>query len=85
MAKITIDSVCCVRIWLDDSGQGEPSVLQPNWPDGTQWGSVTEAQSWAEAVVEMWQNPDSLYVPGKTPSQPLLERPVEEEPNAETV
>lgn len=84
MPKIEIDNLNTVRIWLQDESAEKPTILQPHWPDGTAWQTKAEAEGWATAYVEAYANPESEFLPGDTPGQPLKLRPTEpvEEENA---
>lgn len=78
--RYEVDKDKAVRIW-DDANPNEfnaPFILQPNWPDSTAWASKSEAESWAKAFIAALENPESEFIAGDTPSEPLKPRPVEE-------
>lgn len=65
-----------VLIWLGETK--EPNIVQPSWPDGTPWANDEEATKWAKAWIEASENPDSEFLAGNSPEQPLILRPIEE-------
>lgn len=65
-----------VLIWLGTTD--EPNLIQPTWPDGTAWANDDEASKWAKAWVAAAENPNSEFLPGDNPSQPLKPRPLPE-------
>jgi len=50
-------------------------VYQPSWPDGTTWGSVEEATSWAAQHVESMLDL-TADLAGPSPDFPTITRPV---------
>lgn len=50
-------------------------LSQPAWPDGTPWGSVEEASTWAAAHHTAITDLSSQYVAGPSPDMPTVLRP----------
>lgn len=50
-----------ITVFVNDSS--EPSLYQPNWPDGTNWASFNEAQLWAEQYISSMLNDTAPYAP----------------------
>ena len=65
-----VDSNNVVKIYSDT--QSEPVIVQPNWPNGTPWASVTEAETWAELCLAAMNDPNAPYAPAGPglPGQP---------------
>lgn len=59
-------------IWGE--AEDAPAMAQPSWPDGTAW-KKGEAEAWAEQLLLSWQDP-LADLPGESPSQPTIPRPV---------
>jgi len=75
-----------VRVW-DDSNpdpSGAPFFLQPNWPNGTAWATKKEAETWVKAFIAQLENPESEFVAGDSPEEPIKPRPIIEDFAAET-
>lgn len=72
-----------VLIWIGMTE--EPNIVQPHWPDGTPWASDEDAKAWAEAYIESAENPESEFLPGNSPDQPLIPRPLPESLEGEIV
>ena len=68
-----IDEALTLRIWDTTNTHGEPFILQPNWPDGTSWGSIEEVTSWAETKINEFLDENSLLA-GPSPSEPTQRR-----------
>ena len=75
MPRIEIDNLNVVKIWLEETDKVTPDVYQPTWPDGSKWASLEQANTWAESLVEAYQDPNSPFIPGDTPGQPIKPRP----------
>jgi hypothetical protein len=71
--RYEVDENLTLRIWDTTNTHGEPFILQPQWPDGTPWGSVEEVSSWAETKINEFLDENSLLA-GISPSQPTLVR-----------
>lgn len=78
--RYEIDSENAVRIWdLENPNEiNAPFLFQPDWPNATPWADADEAESWALAVIESLENPESEFLAGETPSEPLKPRPTQE-------
>jgi hypothetical protein len=85
-----VDSSKAVKIWTDyvDSSVDAPILLQPTWPNGTEWQSKAEASAWAEAFITALVDPESELLAGDGPEEPtkprvvaLEEVPIEETPS----
>lgn len=50
-----------VKIYTDT--QVEPVIFQPDWPNGTQWGSQQEAATWAQLCIASIEDPAAPYAP----------------------
>lgn len=50
-----------VKIYSDT--QVEPVIFQPNWPNGTEWSSESEASEWAELCIASIQDATAPYAP----------------------
>lgn len=59
-------------------GNTWPLILQPTWPNGTPWSNRQEVEAWADLYIEHIENPESEYIPGNSPDNPKVLRPVEE-------
>lgn len=49
-------------------------LYQPHWPNGTEWGSVSEVESWAEQYL-LSVSDRSADLPGPSPDKPTVARP----------
>jgi len=38
-------------------------IFQPDWPNGVQWGSKEEAETWAQLCIESIIDPAAPYAP----------------------
>lgn len=66
-----------IRVW-DTQNPNElnaPFLLQPNWPNGTEWADKAEAQAWLDLFIQSMENPESEYLPGRSPDEPKRLRP----------
>jgi hypothetical protein len=45
------------------SGNPTPVIYQPNWPNGTEWGTYNEADTWAQLCILSITDPDAPYAP----------------------
>jgi hypothetical protein len=59
-----------VTVFLEGS---EGGIVQPNYPDGTPWGSKAAAEAWAKAKVAELTDPTAPAA-GNSPDQPVIER-----------
>lgn len=50
-----------VHIYSDS--KPDPVIIQPNWPNGTPWGSTEEAENWAQLCVLAMTDPSAPYAP----------------------
>jgi hypothetical protein len=67
--KYTIDADG-VKVFEDNAKV--PFLLQPNWPDGQEWGAG-EAEAWAEQkILELTDN--TADCAGHNPEQPTIPR-----------
>lgn len=58
----TVDNVSfAVHIYV--SGNNIPIMYQPNWPNGTPWGSYGDANNWAQLCVLSITDPVAPYAP----------------------
>lgn len=66
-----------IRVWdLENPNEkNAPFFLQPNWPNGTAWKDKAEAKAWVELFIDSMENPESEYLPGKSPEEPKRLRP----------
>jgi len=67
-------------VLLYDGVNPEPFMFQPNWPDGTPWGSG-EAEAWAAQVILSLTDPEAQDA-GDNPESPTKPKYVEAEPEA---
>jgi hypothetical protein len=74
MYTFEIDENNAVKIFAE--GQEAPVIFQPDWPNGTAWGSAEEATAWAELYIESFTNPEGELLPGYSPEEPTREKPV---------
>jgi hypothetical protein len=51
-----------IRIWniTYPNPGGEPSIFQPDKPDGSDWESYEEAEAWALEFIESLKTPEVL-------------------------
>jgi hypothetical protein len=40
-----------------------PIIFQPNWPNGTAWGSYVDAENWAQLCILSITDTDAPYAP----------------------
>lgn len=78
--EITDDNV--VLMFRD--GDGHAFLSQPDYPNREPW-SRYQAEEWAKAKLNEMENPDSKWIAGPSPDEPIKERPafiepVEEDP-----
>jgi hypothetical protein len=71
--RYEVDENLTLRIWDNTNTHGEPFILQPDWPDGTPWGSIEAASSWAETKIGEFLDENSVLA-GVSPSQPTMAR-----------
>ncbi len=58
----TIDNTSfAVHIYV--SGNPVAIIYQPNWPNGTSWGSYADAENWAQLCILSITNPSAPYAP----------------------
>ena len=57
----TVDNNNVVKIFSNN--QTEPVIIQPNWPNGTNWGSSEDASTWAQLCINSIEDPDAPYAP----------------------
>lgn len=58
----TIDiATFAVKIYAN--GQSDPIIFQPDWPNGTQWQSHQEAETWAQLCIASIEDPAAPYAP----------------------
>jgi hypothetical protein len=50
-----------VKIFSDT--QEQPIIFQPDWPNGTPWGSSTEAELWAQLCIQAIVDDNAPYAP----------------------
>lgn len=50
--------------------QEPPVLFQPFWPDGTEWGSLEEAEAWASQYVKAANNWQELFPPSGPGEEP---------------
>jgi hypothetical protein len=50
-----------VKIYTDN--QTEPVIFQPDWPNGTEWSSKQEAETWAQLCIASIEDPAAPYAP----------------------
>jgi len=72
-----VSSANGVYIYKDE--QEIPMIFQPNWPNGSPFSSVKEAESWAEYYIESTQNPNSEFMAGLSPEEHPRKRPESQE------
>lgn len=53
----------------------DPFLLQPTWPNGDAWGSKSEIETWAKAMIASLEDPNSKFIPGNSASEPVIPRP----------
>jgi len=58
----TIDNASfAVHIYV--SGNPVPIIYQPNWPNGTLWGSYADAENWAQLCILSITDASAPYAP----------------------
>lgn len=62
-----------VKLFDNDNVQ---FLSQPTWPSGDSWGSLAEAEAWADLYVASMLDTNSPTVPGPSPDSPVIDRPV---------
>jgi hypothetical protein len=45
------------------SGQNEPIVYQPDWPNSTPWSSAAESALWAQLCIQSIVDTDAPFAP----------------------
>ncbi len=62
--KYEVDELLNLRIWdtNDKNSEGAPFIYQPNRPDGINWESAEEAESWAVEFINDRLNPSQPEV-----------------------
>jgi hypothetical protein len=72
-----IDAQNHLRVWDNDLElPGNPPFLfQPDWPDGSPWESRAQVQDWADVYINGLLNPDSEFIQGNGPDEPVIPRP----------
>jgi hypothetical protein len=72
-----IDAQNHLRVWDNDLELpgNAPFLFQPDWPDGTPWASRQEVQNWADAYTTALSDPESEFIQGNSPSEPIIPRP----------
>ena len=75
--RYEIDEQNVVRVWDSEnqSEEGLPIFMQPDWPDSTPWANKEEAESWALAFVTSLEDESYEFLPGSGPSEPLIPKP----------
>lgn len=68
----TVDENKLIKIFSNT--QQEPVIVQPNWPNGTQWTSIEEASNWAELCIASMENQQAPYAPAG-PNIPAENKP----------
>jgi hypothetical protein len=61
LSYTTDSETFAVRIFAEN--QVEPIIFQPDWPNGTQWGSRQEAETWAQLCITSIEDPSAPYAP----------------------
>lgn len=58
-----IDEGKTLRIWDTENpnDNNAPFLLQPQWPDGTDWESAEQVNEWAELFIYSMENPELGY------------------------
>lgn len=59
-------------------GKEQPIVFQPDWPNGTPWGSSTEAELWAQLCIQAIVDDNAPYAPagpGLSGEQKIINNP----------
>lgn len=58
----TVDSTnFSVKVYSDE--QEKPIIFQPDWPNGTPWGSFAEAENWAQLCINSIEDAAAPYAP----------------------
>lgn len=55
------NSSFAVNIYV--SGNNTPIIYQPNWPNGTSWGSYADAENWAQLCIQSIVDQSAPYAP----------------------
>lgn len=50
-----------VNIYI--SNNPTPIIYQPNWPNGTPWGSYSDAENWAQLCIQSILDEAAPYAP----------------------
>ena len=59
--RYEIDDNNAIRVYINDNTF--PSLLQPNWPNGTLWKDRQEAENWAILYIDSITNEEAPYAP----------------------
>lgn len=83
MSRFTyeIDTNNAIKMW-DSENPNEndaPFLFQPDWPNGTPWANKKQADAWAKAFIVALDNPESEFIAGDGPDEPVKPRPIVEE------
>lgn len=68
----------CVSIF--DTQSDIPFLIQPNYPDGSQFKTIEEAEIWANAFILSHQ-PDALFYAPNGPDSEVISKPTQNEIN----
>ena len=74
--ELKVDDNNVLRLWnLSNVDNDEPFILQPNYPNNVEW-TKEQATAWGEAYIESICDPESAMVPGYSPEEPIIPRPI---------
>lgn len=75
--KLEVDENNVLRLWnLSNTDNDEPFILQPNYPNNIEWTNE-QATAWGEAYIQSICDPESAMVPGYSPEEPIIPRPID--------
>lgn len=58
----TVDPIT-FAVNIFEEGKEQAIVFQPDWPNGTSWGSSVEAELWAQLCIQAIVDNDAPYAP----------------------
>lgn len=73
--RYEVDESNTLRIWdlEQPSHNGDPIILQPDFPDVTPW-TLEQAEEWAADWIEMMTNPEFEFYPKEGPLSERISR-----------
>lgn len=70
MTTFEVDEITFeIKVFVE--GQEPPMLVQPYWPDGTEWSSREEAEDWATLFVAAHNDETAPYPPVSPGDEPI--------------